>query len=143
MHATCLKYTDNIDKVVACTVCDAANSKGDNAHLWAIKGVTQGRDARKNLLHSLVEGCHCVVAALPQQHALHTKCSHVSTSQCYNNSKQESKYKRDQHPKKCTSGDLYTANKAELCPQILEQGRYYVTKHTSKYEGQLEAPTTT
>ena len=40
-------------------------------YLGAIKGVAEGGDASKHLLHGLIEGVHCVVAALPQQHALH------------------------------------------------------------------------
>ena len=40
-------------------------------HLGSVEGVAQSGDAGKDLLHCLVEGVHCVVAALPQEHALH------------------------------------------------------------------------
>lgn len=82
-HANVYRQHKLPHKVVACTMCDAANNKGDSVYLGAVKGVTQGGDARENLLHSLVEGCHCVVAALPQQHALHTNAATSAPAQCY------------------------------------------------------------
>jgi hypothetical protein len=52
-------------------------------YLGSVQGVAQGRDTSKDLLHGLSKGVYCVVAALPQEHALQHIRRHITSHPCH------------------------------------------------------------